>query len=367
MRMRLAFAAALAALAAMRVAADVAVISARMRTEPETPYMGEDFSFILAVTAESGGDIELAGISGLPTSLPIVAEPFVSGGVRDGAKAGGAQERIHTFTAAARATRAFSFNPRAMVSLKVTERKGGGFFTSWSTRNRTMPLAWSYFSARELPEEGRPADFNGAVGRFKLSLEAEPREVMPQDIVQLRLTLSGTGHLGDAVPSMPTLDPSLFKTYPPVVKREEGDARLTITQSVIPLSTNAVEIGAASLAFFDAARGAYTNALTAPVRLLFRERGAASAPAVREVRVDTPTRTVSDEGLDVSKFISLPRGKSSVAIARETQLRIAPGPQAKTILAVPAGSAAVPLEAERGWLRVKVLDRTGWLPAQDIE
>jgi hypothetical protein len=166
---------------------------------------------------------------------------------------------------------------------------------------------------------------------------------------------------------MPSLDPALFKVYPPVVKREEGGARLTITQSVIPLSSNAVEIGAASFAFFDAARGAYTNALTAPVRLVFRERGAASAPAVREVRVDAPPRTVSDEGLDVSKYISLTRDKSAVAAVRETKLRIAPGPQAKTILAVPAGSAAVPLEAERGWLRVKVLGRTGWLPAQDVE
>ena len=367
MRMRIAFASALAALMAAWAPADIAVISARMRTEPEMPYKGEDFSFILEVTAEPGGEMELAGIAGLPTSLPIVAGPFVSGGVRDTARADGTQERVHTFTASARATRAFGFKPRTMVSLKVTERKGGGFFTSWSTKTRTVPLAWSYFEARELPEEGRPADFNGAVGRFKLSLEAEPREVMPQDIVRLRLDLSGTGPLGDATPVLPPLDPALFKAYPPVVKREEGGARLTMTQSIIPLSTNAVEIGSASFAFFDAARGVYTNALTAPVRLVFRERDAASAPAVREVRVDAPPRTVSDEGLDVSKYISLTRDKSAVAAVRETKLRIAPGPQAKTILAVPAGSAAVPLEAERGWLRVKVLGRTGWLPAQDVE
>ena len=367
MRTRLAFAAACATLASLWAAADVAVISARMRTEPETPYRGEDFSFVLEVVAEPGGDIELAGISGLPTSLPITAEPFVAGGVRDGAKVDGTPTRVHTFTAAARATRAFGFKPRALVSLKVTERKGGGFFTSWSTRTRTVPLAWPYFEARELPEEGRPADFNGAVGRFRLSLAAEPREVMPQDIVKLRLELSGTGHLGDAVPSMPSLDPALFKTYPPVVKREEGGARLTVAQSVIPLSTNAVEIGSASLAFFDASRGVYTNALTAPVRLVFRERDATGEPAVREVRVDAPSRTVSDEGLDVSKYISLPRGQSSVAVARETKLRVAPGPQAKAILTVPAGAAAIPLEAERGWLRVKVQGRTGWLPARDIE
>ena len=341
--------------------------SARMRAEPASPYVGEDFSLVLEVVADPGSEIELAGISGVPNSLPLSVEPFAAAGVRADAAADGAPVQIHSFRAAARGARAFSFEPRTMVSLRKTERKNAGFFTSLSTRTVTAPLSWPSFRIRELPTEGRPADFSGAVGRFRMRLEATPVEVMPRDIVELRLTLSGTGFLGEARPAMPVLDPALFKTYPPTVKSDEGAARLTITQSVIPLSTNAVEIGSARFSFFDAAAGVYTNALTAPVHLAFRERRKSDEPAVREVKVDAPSRAVADEGIDVSRYLALPRGKTSLQVARATALRIAPGPQAKVILSVPAGSGAVPLEAERGWLRVKVLDRTGWIPARDTD
>lgn len=343
------------------------VLSARMRAEPDAPYVGEDFALVLEVTADPGSEIELTGVSGVPNSLPLSVEPFAAAGVREGTALDGSPVQIHSFRAPARGVRAFTYEPHALVGLRKTERKSTGFFTSQSTRTLTVPLSWPTLVIRELPEEGRPPDFSGAVGRFRMRLEASPVEVMPQDIVELRLTLAGTGFLGDALPALPVLEPALFKTYPATVKRDEGAARLTITQSVIPLSTNAFEIGSARFSFFDAAAGAYTNALTAPVKLVFRERRKTDEPAVREVKVDAPSHPVAEEGLDVSRYLTLPRGKTSLATTRETVLRIAPGPQAKAILPVPAGSGAVPLESERGWLRVKVLGRTGWISARDVE
>ena len=358
---------AFAALFAFSAARAGDIVSARMRTEPAVPYVGEDFRLVLEVTAMPGSEIRLTGISGIPNSLPLAAEPFTADGVREGTAADGATVHVHSFSASARASGEFLIEPRTMVTLMTTERVQRGFFTSMSSRSRTVAVAWNRFEVRALPGEGRPEDFSGAVGRFRMRLEATPTEVMPQDIVQLKLTLSGTGFLGDAMPAMPKLDPSLFKTYPPTITRDDGDARLVISQSVIPLSTNAVEIGSAKLSFFDASIGAYTNAMTAPVRLVFRERRKADEPAVREVKVDAPQRSVADEGVDVSKYLTLPRGKSSVTVSRETSLRIAPGSAAKIILSVPAGSEAVPLETERGWLRVKVLGRTGWLAAGEVQ
>ena len=337
------------------------IVSVRMRTEPSVPYVGEDFELVLEVTAEPGSEIRLTGISGIPNSLPLTAGPFSAKGVREGSATDGATVHVHSFSAPARASKEFLIEPRAIATLMTMERVQRGFFTSMSSRTQTAAILWPRFEVRALPEEGRPEDFSGAVGRFKMQLEAAPLEVMPQDIVELKLTLSGTGFLGDATPSMPRLDPGLFKTYPPTIKRDEDGARLVISQSVIPLSTNAVEIGSARLPFFDATIGAFTNAMTAPIRLVFRERRKAEEPAVREVKVDAPQRSAADEGVDVSKYLVLPHGKSSFTVSRETSLRIAPGPAAKTIITVPAGSEAVPLETERGWLRVKVLGRTGWM------
>ena len=350
-----------AALSATCAALGKDIVSARMRTEPAVPYVGEDFKLVLEVSATPGSEIRLTGISGIPNSLPLTAEPFTADGVREGTAADGSTVHVHSFSASARASGAFLIDPRAMATLMTTERVQRGFFTSTSSRSRTVAVTWNRFEIRTLPDEGRPEDFSGAVGRFRMRLEATPTEVMPQDIVQLKLTLSGTGFLGDAMPTMPKLEPSLFKTYPPTINREDGSARIVISQSVIPLSTNAVEIGSARLSFFDAAIGAYTNAMTAPVRLVFRERRKSDEPAVREVKVDAPQRSVADEGVDVTKYLTLPRGKSSVTVSHDTPLRIAPGPAAKIILSVPAGSEAVPLETERGWLRVKVLGRTGWI------
>ena len=341
------------------------ILSARMRTEPEIPYVGEDFKFVLEVTATPGSEIQLKGIGGLPTSLPIAAGQFVADGVREGTAQNGETVHVHSFSAPARASDDFVLEPRTMATFMMTERVQRGFFTSMSSKSRTMPIVWQSLEIRALPDEGRPEGFSGAVGRFKMKMEATPVEVMPQDIVELRLTLTGTGFLGDATPALPALDPGLFKTYPATVKRDVDGARLVISQSVIPLSTNAVEIAPAHLPFFDASVGVYTNAATAPIRLVFRERRKAEEPAVREVKVDAPAPSASDEGIDVSKYLVLPRGRSSVAVARETPLRIAPGPSAKVIRIVPAGSEAVPLETERGWLRVKVLGRTGWLAAAE--
>ncbi len=343
------------------------ILSVRMRTEPAIPYVGEDFKFVLEVSATPGSEIRLTGISGLPNSLPVVPGQFAADGVREGTYHNGETVHVHTFSAPSRASKDFTLEPRTMATFMMTERVQQGFFTSMSSRTRTAPITWKSFEVRALPEEGRPEDFSGAVGRFRMRLEATPSEVMPQDIVELKLILSGTGFLGEAVPAMPKLDPALFKTYPQTIKRDEDGARLVISQSVIPLSTNAVEIGSARLAFFDATIGAYTNALTAPVRLVFRERRKADEPAVREVKVDAPQRPVPEEGLDVSKYLVLPQGKSFVTVSRESPLRIAPGPAAKVILTIPAGGEAVPLETARGWLRVKVLGHTGWIDGRDVK
>ena len=339
-------------------------LGAKLRAEPAEPYVGEDFSLLLEISTPEGGEVEVAGLRGLPPPSLLAVGQFVDNGVREEHGTDGTTVLVHTFTANARPVKAFSFQPDVIAHLRITERKSSGFFTSWNTQTRTVRVSSGPFSAKELPEEGRPADFSGAVGRFSLRLEATPTEVMPQDIVELRLSLSGTGYLGEAKPVMPSLPSDLFKTYPPVVAQDTGKDRMVITQSVIPLSTNAVEIGSASMAFFDAKTGIYTNALTVPVRLVFRERERNSDPDVREVVVDTGSKSAAYEGVDVSKFFQLPRGKNAVELKDAVVIRIAPGASAKVIATLPAGTFVIPLETERGWIRVKAEGHSGWFPAE---
>ena len=342
-------------------------LRAKLRAEPAEPYVGEDFSLLLEITTPEGGEVEVAGLRGLPPPSLLTVGQFVDNGVREERGTDGTTVLVHTLTADARPVKAFSFQPDVIAHLRITERKSNGFFTSWNTQTRSVRVSSGPFSVKELPEEGRPADFSGAVGRFSLRLEATPTEVMPQDIVELRLSLSGTGYLGEAKPALPSLPSDLFKTYPPVVTQEPGKNRMVLTQSVIPLSTNAVEIGSVSMAFFDAKTGIYTNALTAPVRLVFREREKKSEPEVREVVVGTGSWQNTDDGVDVSKYFQLPRGKNAVELKEPAVIRVAPGATAKAIVTLPAGTPVIPLETERGWIRVKTKGHSGWLPAQDME
>ena len=109
------------------------VLSARMRAEPDAPYVGEDFALVLEVTADPGSEIEFAGVSGVPNSLPLSVEPFAAAGVREGTALDGSPVQIHSFRAPARGVRAFTYEPHALVGLRKTERKSTGFFTSQST------------------------------------------------------------------------------------------------------------------------------------------------------------------------------------------------------------------------------------------
>ena len=47
--------------------------------------------------------------------------------------------------------------------------------------------------SKELPKEGKPSDFSGAIGKFSLDLQADPLKVNIGDPIALRFTISGNG------------------------------------------------------------------------------------------------------------------------------------------------------------------------------
>src|SRR5262249_56847351 len=51
-----------------------------------------------------------------------------------------------------------------------------------------------------LPEQGKPADFSGAVGRFSLDVRGAPLDVTAGDPVTMTYTLRGDGDLSSVAP-----------------------------------------------------------------------------------------------------------------------------------------------------------------------
>ena len=105
-----------------------------------------------------------------------------------------------------------------------------------------------------LPEEGRPADFGGAIGQWKLDVTAKPTDVAVGDPITVTIKVSGNGNI-DTVP-MPKLGPlDGFKTYDPTTKTTKDDLNTTgervMQQVLIAKSTDVKELPEVRLVYFN--------------------------------------------------------------------------------------------------------------------
>lgn len=126
---------------------------------------------------------------------------------------------------------------------------------------------------RPLPEAGRPADFGGAVGRFSMTAEAEPREVEAGESIKLTLRIEGEGNLTRL--EAPRLsDWPGFHVYGAL---DDHGARVrTVVFDLAPIAAVG-EVPAIELPYFDPEAEAYRTARTAPIPLVVR--GAPTAGA----------------------------------------------------------------------------------------
>ncbi len=99
-----------------------------------------------------------------------------------------------------------------------------------------------------LPEEGKPEGFNGALGNFKFSITAEPREITVGDPITLKMTVKGKGNLNTV--SSPQLSSNEgFKVYDPGVK-QEGNVK-TFEQIIMPTTEKVTKIPVITFSYFD--------------------------------------------------------------------------------------------------------------------
>ncbi len=135
-----------------------------------------------------------------------------------------------------------------------------------------------------LPKDNVPADFNGAVGSFSMTLSAGPTNVTAGDPVTVKITISGRG----AFDSLTLPEQSAwheFKTYPPTTKINTTDAlglqgSKTFEQVVVPQSPEIKALPAVSFSFFDPDAKSYRTLTQPAVALIVRPAGATPTPTV---------------------------------------------------------------------------------------
>lgn len=116
---------------------------------------------------------------------------------------------------------------------------------------------------KPLPEQGKPADFAGAVGRFKLDGNLEASEVKAGEAVTLKLRITGDGNFGALEDIAPVLPESQFEIFPggtPETETENGVVRAkTWVYALVPKQAGQFDIQVPELNYFDYTTGTYST------------------------------------------------------------------------------------------------------------
>ncbi len=151
------------------------------------------------------------------------------------------------------------------------------FFSSARTgvyKTVVVPSNSLTLNVLDLPENGRPADFVGHIGKYAISCDAAPVEVSVGDPITLTLTLSGPEYLENV--ELPALEkqPALtgdFKIPAESARGEISGKAKVFTQTIRPLRSDVKEIPAIELPYFDTDSRTYRIARTEPIPLVVRE------------------------------------------------------------------------------------------------
>ncbi len=138
----------------------------------------------------------------------------------------------------------------------------GAFFSLGQFINIVRRTGALKLEVKPLPEQGRPADFSGAVGSYRMKVIADRTRVELGDAVAVRITIEGEGSLQSAVaPKLAT--PPDVKVYEPKAVDEATlgadhlGARKSWEWVVVPLAPGVVRIPSPTFAYFDPTSGSY--------------------------------------------------------------------------------------------------------------
>lgn len=259
------------------------MLFARMQLPDTPPYIHQVFDIVLSLYALPGVELarEVNLLGGFPESGFIMGNFEELQTVRE--EVNGRFYTLRRFRARVRALTAGAFPLQPALRAGVVDRNQarqrrdpfGGFFDDpfsgpvANPVNVAIPAAT--LEVRPLPEEGRPADFTGAVGQFELAVDVRPRELKVGEPVTVTLRLQGAGNIAAALPPA-YRDSDTFKAYEArqvgdtPAPAAEGGAK-AFEQVVIPRTENLKELPLLQFSFFDPAAGRYRSVAAGPFPL----------------------------------------------------------------------------------------------------
>lgn len=238
-------------------------VRVHLSTDRDDPYVGEQviltFRFERAVNLMGPADYSdppTPGFRSFPVEMPPGADRHAE--VRDGRNWAIVEHRTLLF-------------PLAPGDKTVGPAAVEFAVDPFAGRQRIVTDAVT-LHVKPLPEAGRPADFSGGVGTFRLEAALDRTDAAVGDTVTLTVTVSGQGNFHD-MEQVPAPDAPGFEVFDPEVTDDlhngpagtAGARRYTFV--LIPREAGDLQVGTVRLSTFDPAKGTYETAQAGPFPL----------------------------------------------------------------------------------------------------
>jgi len=171
----------------------------------------------------------------------------------------------------------YQFDP---VEVTYTARQG--FLMAPETRE--LALSPPPVTVIPLPEGGRPNGFGGAVGRYTMSVDVQPRSVAAGDAISLTVRVAGSGNIKTLpAPTLPAID-GMEVLSPSEVSETTLDGGLVggkklFTWVLVPQRAGRQQIPAIRFVYFDPDSRTYTELVSDPIEVRVTPGGVAERAA----------------------------------------------------------------------------------------
>ncbi len=274
---------------------------ARVRLDSPQIYLGQTAP--LDVVLFSRADVPLRGVGGYSCEADGLGYKFLNN-LKSGTRIiNGETFNLQLIEGAISPTRTgtLAFGPcilKAQLQVKSSRSNWpfDDFFGRVEVREQPVTLPATAIEVLPLPEEGKPADFAGAVGQWNLEVDAKPTELSVGDPITLTIKISGAGNIDTvATPALTGLEH--FKSYDPTSKTTKNELSTTgervFQQVLVPKSTEATELPAVRLSYFDPLARQYRTIQRGPIKLVVKA-GAGGAVVSGALRSRPPEKLGQD-------------------------------------------------------------------------
>ncbi len=151
-----------------------------------------------------------------------------------------------------------------MTVVADAQRTNGGFFGFGMTDRLNLQSKPQSIRVLPLPEQGNPADFTGAIGRYSISSSIDKTQIKAGESLVYTITISGSGNINQfTVPALAEI-PNLRFMTPEVNNQVKNGVEgvKTIKYLVLAQEKGSYDIPPYSFSYFDNSKGVYVTILS---------------------------------------------------------------------------------------------------------